>query len=282
MTTALPVPKRRFTMFFRRFWERGGGRAAWARVDPGPTKSRKWGARAVYALWAACTIAMIVWGGVLVRGVVRWENLRSRGENATADVVYTWYTGNDSDGHRYYLYTHAAACYCDLVVRVTELDDHFSGTVIPVRFDPRDHSNVVPLVDRPGDWLGVGIAFYLALLITAAVLATRWLRTRRRCKAVVHSDAHATPVKFRAWQRTFGNSTVNYLVLYDAATRAWDEPLCCVPVFSMSLRKLVASDVLMFYGNGARGAAALRRERDVILPSGPVKAGRWEHSRRFA
>src|SRR5262249_29598251 len=150
------------------------------------------------------------------------------------------------------------------------------------RFDPRDHSNVVPRVDRPADWLGVTIVVYIAISITAAVLAAMWFRSRRQRKSVVHSGAQPTAVKFRTWQRTFGNSTVNYLVLYDATTPAWDEPLCCVPVFSMSLRKLAAFDILMLYGNGMHGSAALRRERKIILPSGPVKAGRWEQALRLA
>jgi hypothetical protein len=282
MTAAPHVPKRRFAMFFRRVRELGGSRASWARVDPGPTRARTWGAVAVYAVWAACIAGMIGWGAVLVRGVARWENLRSRGENAAASVVQTWYTGNENDGYRYYAETYVDACACTLVVRVNNPDAHQSGSFIPVRFDPKDHSNVVPRVDRPADWLGVGIAVFIATSITAAALATMWLRTRRRCKAVVHSAEQATAVKFRAWRRTFGNGTVNYLVLYDAATPAWDEPLCCLPVLSMSLRKLAAFDVLMLYGNGMHGAAALRRENKIILPSGPVKAGRWEQSLRFS
>jgi hypothetical protein len=231
-------------------------------------------------MWGTFVAVMVGWGGGMLSGFVRWEHLRSRGVNTIGIVEETNTVNGGDNPDSYYLRVSLDGCDCNLVVRVTTLVDHPVSSKMPVRYDPQDHSNAVALVDRPADWLWLGITCYIATLITAAVLAATRLRAYRRRKSFLHTCAERTSVKFRVWGRTFGNSAIRYLVVYDAATSGWDEPICCVPVLSYRLRKLRADDQLILYGNGEHDGAVLRREQTIIVPSGPVMPGRWEQSLR--
>jgi hypothetical protein len=281
MMTATPyVPKWRVSTWFRRVRELRGSRASWTLVESGPTSARTWGLVGLWATVAICVAALAGWFGVLVRQTGRWENLRSRGRTVSAYVIATYSQDNGNGGSDYYLATLVDACECNFTVKVTTLDGHPFGSRFPIRYDPQDHSNVVPLVDRPGSTLGIGIAAFVAVLLTGVVIAASWLRKRRRSKALVYRSSERRAVTFRACQRQFGDNKQYFLLLFDAATGNQGDPICCVPVLWLQLRRLRDDDVLLLHGNGGDGSVALRGEGTVILPSGPAKPGRWEHSLR--
>jgi hypothetical protein len=225
-------------------------------------------------------VAAAVWLGVLVRQTVRWENLRTRGVTAPAYILYTQTVGNDNDGYKYYVHADVGGCDCVVVVRVTS-PDLDSTTPILVRYDPRDHSNAVPMRDRPASTLGIGIAICAGVFVIGLLMTGMRLRMRRRCKSLVQHSAEKRSVTFRAWRRRFGDNKEYYLLVYEAETRDHGEPICCMPITWLTLRRLRAEDVLLLYSGGSNGAAALRREGTIILPSGPVKPGRWEQSLRW-
>jgi hypothetical protein len=276
----MSIPKRRWTRF-RPVRELRWSRASWERIEPGPTKVRTWAAIALYASVTICIVILLGWLGVLVRQVIRWENLRSRGVNSPAHVLYTQTVDGGDNGDRYYLHALVDACDCVLVVRVTSTA--FDGArPTSVRFDPRDHSNAVPLVYRPASTLGIGVAAGVGALALTTALAGSWFHTRRRWKKKLdRSSGESRPVRFQAWKRSLEGSTHYFLLLFDPGASPGADPICCVPVLQLSLRRLRADDVLTLYGHGGQDAVALRREGNVILPSGPVKPGRWEQSLRW-
>jgi hypothetical protein len=269
-----PAPRSRFSRLFRSEVRRAHG--LWNRVEPGRTRRRAWAIAGETLVVLVVVGAMGGWLFGLVRETVRWENLRSRGVTAQALIVDTTIV-DEGDGYNYYLKTDVAECHCFVTVRVTSIDDHEWWTSIPIRFDPRDHSNAVPLVDRPGDNLAVGIVFFVITLAALATTEALIVRRRLRCRALLRHAADERSVKFRVWRRQGGKS---YLVLYDAGTSDWDTPICCVPVSRRSVRRLRAHDVLRLYSSPDLASVALRKEGTVILPTGTVKAGRWEQSRR--
>jgi hypothetical protein len=255
-----------------------GTKARWQRIEPGPTKSRTWAAIVGYATLAICIASLAGWFGVLVRQTVRWENLRTRGVIAPADIMYTQSVDDGDNGSKYYVHAVVERCNCIVVVRV-RTQDHNAAAPILVRYDPRDTSNAVPLIDRPPNHLAAGVVAFIATVVPCAALAGWWLRRRRRCRNLFRRSAEQRPVTFSAWKRSLGN-THHFLVLYEAGASERDEPICCVPVPAMYLRRLRADDELLLYGCGARPAVALRHGRRAILPCGPAKPGRWEQALR--
>jgi hypothetical protein len=220
---------------------------------------------------------MLGWFVALAGQTIRWQNLRSRGVTATATVVDSEFrTGSDGG---YYLDALVSTCGCRMSVKVTMIADHPWGSLIPVRYDPRDHSNAVPLVDRPPSHLAIGFAAFIAVFTPCAVLAGWWLRMRRRCKTFVRRSPEVRPVTFEAWKRSLGN-THYFLVLYDSGASRHGDPICCVPVPWTCLRRLRSDDVLWLYGHGGQPSVVLRRARRIILPCGPAKPGRWEQAKR--
>jgi hypothetical protein len=214
-----------------------------------------------------------------VRDSVRWENLRSRGRTAWGTVVASETQSDGDSGSLLYVFATVDECTCTLKVRVTTLEDHPDFSVIPVRYDPHDLSNAVPLVDRPTNDLPASI---VGLALTVAVITPIWIKAwrRRRSRGLLTALGSKRPVTFQAWRRQVGDSAQHYLVLFDAGSSASKEPLCCVPVTKRSIQRLDSGDVLQLYGNGVVGDAALRREGAVVLPTGDVKAGSWEQQGR--
>src|SRR5262249_52199918 len=210
----------------------------------------------------------------------RWEHLRSRGLTATATVENAQFRENSDGEHGYYLDTRVAACDCVLSVRVTKILGHPFGSPIPIRYDPRDHSNAVPLVDRPPSHLTIGLAAFLAVLAPCMALAGWWFHRQRRCRVLFRRSAEERPVTFRTWKRSLGNTHHHFFVLYDASGSERGVPICCVPVPSMYLRRLRADDVLFLSGDGGRPSVALRHGRRAILPCSPAKPARWEQELR--
>jgi hypothetical protein len=276
MTAAPSIPERRIRARLRPIREMWDTEASWIRVEPGPTQARRWAAVAMYGALAICIASLLGWFGVLVRQTVRWENLRTRGVTASAYVMHTQTI--DDGGVKYYVDASVEECGCMVTVRVNSAA-YDSAAPILIRYDPRDHSNAVPVVNRPHSSLAIGLAAFVAVLAVLAVLAAWPLYTRRRCKAVVRKSGEPRPVMFLVWRRFLGNAH-HFLVLYDTNASGRSEPLCCVPVPFMSLRRLRADDVLSLYGDGSRPAVLLRRARRIILPCGPAKPGRWEHELR--
>jgi hypothetical protein len=280
MTAAPCIPRRRVCTRFRPVRETRGISASWTRVEVGPSKVRTSGVVVLYATVALCIAILAGWCGVLARQTVRWENLRSRGLTTTAFVEYSYLEDIGSGNHAHYLSARVLACDCTFNVRVATVDPHPPGSLMPIRYDPRDHSNVVPLVDRTASALGIGIVTFFGVLAAGAALAGSWFRMRHRCKTVVRRYEEKRPVVFDAWKRSFGGNTHYFLVLYAARASERSEPICCVPVLSLSLRRLRDDDVLLLYGHGSQDSVALSREGTVILPCGPAKPGSWEQSLR--
>jgi hypothetical protein len=163
---------------------------------------------------------------------------------------------------------------------VATLIDHDYGSEIPVRYDPSDHSNAVPLVDRPADDLPVSIGFYIVTIGVLVWVFVYVRRRRRRNHAALENPMSKRTVTFEAWRRSCGDASQHYLVLFDAAAET-AEPLCCVPVAQRTLRRLEPNDVLQLYESGDVGSpAALRREGNVILPTADVRPGSWELAKR--
>jgi hypothetical protein len=155
------------------------------------------------------------------------------------------------------------------------------GENIPVRYDPHDHSNAEALADRADS--GLLPAILACALVTGTAIALPMLasRRRRRARSIIGSGAPKRPVRFQAWRWKLADTTKHYLVLIDADTSDWSEPLGYVPVAHSSIRRLKSSDILQLYGGGdAETPAVLRHEGTVIVPTGPIIPGRREARER--
>jgi hypothetical protein len=252
----------------------------WTPVEPG-SRVVAGLQRAGLILLALAVIATFGgWLFTIVRDSVRWENLRSRGQTAWGTVVDSETDSNGDSGSLLYVFANVEECSCTLKVRVTTLDGHPDFSVIPLRYDPQDLSNAVPLVDRPTDDL---LASMVGFAITIAVIAPIWIkvwRRRKRSRRLLTAQVTTRAVTFQAWRRNFGDSSQHYLVLFDAGSSPSKEPLCCVPVTRRSIRRLGCDGILQLYGDGIVGDVALRCEGTVVVPSGDVKAGTWEERER--
>jgi hypothetical protein len=222
---------------------------------------------------------MIGWLFMIVRDAVRSQNLHSRGRNVSGVVVDTRTVDDGDDGSRYYAYASVDDCGCILKVRLAD-DSYIDGSSIPIRYDPNDHSNAVPLVDRPAnDHLASVVLFIIAGVVLGAIQLRAWWR-RRRCRALLAAQLEQRSMRFEAWRRQYGDTTKYYLVLYDASCSNANEPFCCVPVTRRSIQRLRDGDVLQLYGAPEHGVVALRAEGTVVLPTADPKPGAWERHNR--
>jgi hypothetical protein len=278
-TVARTIPERRIRARLQPVREVWGTKASWQRIEPGPTRARRWAAVVTYGFVAICIATLLGWFFSLLGEATRWEHLRSRGLSTTATVQNAQFRENSDGEHGYYLDARAATCDCVVSVRVTTIEDHPYGSLIPIRYDPLDYSNAVPLVDRPPSHLTIGFVVFFAVFAPCVALAGWWLLRRHRCKTLFRRSTDQRPVTFQAWKRSLGN-THYFLVLHDAGAPERGEPICCVPVPSSCLRRLRADDVLFLIGHGGQPSVALRRERRVILSCGPAKPGHWEQALR--
>jgi hypothetical protein len=188
---------------------------------------------------------------------------------------------DDDGGSNFYVYASVEECSCSFALHVTTLASHPDGSTIPIRYDPRDHTNAVPLVDRPDSNLAVSIIFFLITVVVVATIVCSSWRQRTRCRALLKTSGPSRQVQFRAWRRRLGDNKEYYLELHDAQAVDWNEPLCCVPVTRSSIRRLQPNDGLNFYGDlGSASVGALRREGTVVLPTSDIKPGAWEHDLR--
>jgi hypothetical protein len=118
----------------------------WLQIEPGSTSSAKWYRAGIVLVALIAASVWIGWLFVVVRDTVRWENLRSRGRDATGFIVDTKTVDNGDSGTTHYVYASVDDCDCTVKLRVAD-DSLAIGATIPVRYDPRDHSNAVALVD---------------------------------------------------------------------------------------------------------------------------------------
>jgi hypothetical protein len=264
------APSRR-TKRRRRKAERSKPRPEWTRFEPR--------SRTVQILDDTGTVALIVavlvgWLCAMIYDVVRWENLRARGQNASAVVVHVT-VDQGEDTTTYFVHGYVAACDCLIKVHVNDHTDYQVGSYIAVRYDPQDHSNAEARTDRVENLLPTWIGLWLLVTTFAVVLGIRELRRRRRARALIGSGAPKRSMRFQAWRWKLGDNTKHYLVLIDASTSDWSEPLCYVPVERRRIRRLESSDILQLYGGGdAKTPAVLRHESTVIVPTGAIVPGR--------
>ncbi len=223
---------------------------------------------------------LVAWNGLIIRDVLRWENLRTRGQNASA-VISDIETDHGDDGTTYFIYGFVSECSCTVTVHVNGHVTYDYGEQIAVRYDPHDHSNAEAVADRAGLDLPLQVLACSLVTTTAMVLGIRELRRRRRARALIGSGAPKRSVQFQAWRWKLGDTTKHYLVLLDAGASDWSEPLGYVPVPRHCLRRVGPSDILQLYGHGdAKAPAVLRHEGTVIVPTGPIIPGRREARER--
>ena len=272
------APSRR-TKRRRQQAERSKPRPEWTRLEPRSREGNISDRAVSITLVTLLVAALVGWQVELIRDVVRWQNLRSRGQNASAVVVdVTGYNRDNRDD--YFVYTFISECSCTVKVKIKGGATYDDGEHIPVRYDPHDHSNAEALADRAESGLPLAIPACALVSSTAVVLGIRELRRRRRARALIGSGAPKRSVQFQAWRWKLGDTTKHYLVLLDAGASDWSEPLGYVPVQRHCLRRLRPSDVLQLYGGeDAKAPAVLRHEGTVIVPTGPIIPGRRARER---
>jgi hypothetical protein len=264
----------------RRWLEKNRTAPDWSPVEPGPS-GRVWSSLGVVLITMTVVLLAGGWLFAIVRDTVRWENLRSRGRTASAMILGSDTVDDGDGGSNFYVYVSVDQCSCMFKLGVTTLDSHPDGSTIPIRYDPRDRTNAVSLVDRPGSNLAVSIIFFLITAVVVATIACSSWRRRARCRALLATPPARRQVTFRSWQRRLGDTKQYYLELYDAQVANWSEPLCCVPVSRSSIRRLRPNDSLNFYGDPSNASiGALSRERTILLPTSDIQSGAWEHDLR--
>jgi hypothetical protein len=223
-------------------------------------------------------------GSLIVGRFVRsqwWQwDLRRHGID-TQVTVLDQYTSDDGDGGTVnHLVLEMPGCACWATVTVATLDGHPAGSLFPVRYDPNHPTHVEPLTDRRHSSAWSMLFLVPMIVLIGAGWLSRSRRRRRNRELLAFSDA-TRRVTFRAWRRGCGDSSQNYLELFDLTGDAPEQPLLCVPVSRSDISKLHADDVLSLYGSGEPGAPiALRHNDVVILPGLKSKPGHWEATER--
>jgi len=252
-------------------------KSRWRQLEPGPSWSRR-------IVLAVVGIVLVGIGSLIAVGFVRsqwWQwDLRRHGID-TQVTVLDQYTSDDGDGGTVnHLVLEMPGCACWATVTVDTLDGHPAGSLFPVRYDPHHPTHVEPLTDRPQSSAWSMLFLVPMILMVGAGWLSRSRRRRRNRELLALSDA-TRRVTFRAWRRGSGDSSQNYLELFDLADDAPRQPLLCVPVGRSDMSKLHPDDVLSLYGSGEPGTPiALRHNDVVILPALSSKPGHWEAAER--
>jgi hypothetical protein len=255
----------------------------WTPVEPGRTTSYKWGRAGVWLLGALLAVVVAACAIDAAVALFRSQRLRMYGVVSEGTIIAR------TDGDNWYrtdVVVHVNECSCTIPMTVTKPYKYQVGSVLGVRFDPRDPSNAQPLVDRPADnndlldLLALVAIGGVALLLGSSVLI-RTKRRRRRERAFMQRHAPMVAVRAEPWHRRSRWSARHYLVLFDAANA--NDALICVPVRRKNIACIQHDYVLSLYGSAERGRpAVVAFDQKVIASSVAAKAGHWEQEQRDA